>query len=308
VANYYEVLGVARGAPADEIKKAYRKLAMKYHPDRNQGDKSAEDQFKTISEAYAVLSDKDKRAQYDRFGDSAFHQQYSREDIFRGTDFGNVFNEFGFSGDINDLFGNLFGGGYQGGAGRYGGGGFRPGGFQPGPSKGQDVEYPLQIGFEEALNGSERRVHFRLTDGTERQLTVKVPPGAKSGTKLRISGRGAPGSSGAPAGDLFVTLEVADHPVYRRVGNDIEGPIKLKISEALLGCSAAVQTPDGEKRIKVPAGVKPGTRVRLKGLGFPIDGKKENRGNFYALVEYDIPTGLSEKQKELVTALEAEGL
>jgi DnaJ-class molecular chaperone len=297
VANYYEVLGVKKESSDDEIKKAYRKLALKYHPDRNQGDKAAEEKFKSISEAYAVLSDPEKRKKYDMFGDSNFHQQYSTEDIFRGTDFSKIFNEFGFSGDIGDLFGGMFGGGR--GRGRAGFGG----GFQGGPMRGQDLEYEVQIGFMEAYNGAERQVKFRLSDGSERDLRVRIPAGAGDGARLRVAGKGGSGQAGGPPGDLFIVIKTSPHPDFTRVGVDLETPIKLRISEALLGCTAEVQTPSGVKKLKVPAGVKPGTKIRLKALGFPHRGSSQ-RGDLMAVVEYLIPEKLSEQQRDVISSLQ----
>lgn len=308
MADYYEVLGVKRGANDNEIKTAYRKLALKYHPDRNPDDKEAEDKFKKISEAYAVLSDPQKRAQYDQFGDTKFHQRYSSEDIFRGTDFGSIFDEFGFGGGgMEDLFANIFGG-HAGGfrQGRRQQAGYGAAGFHPPPTQGQDVEYPLQVGFMDAYNGSKRQISFRLNDGTSRSLTVKIPAGVRDGTKLRVAGKGAPSPSGGPAGDLYVVVQVAPHPTYERVDDDILMPIHLRISEALLGCSKTVETPEGSKRIKVPSGVSPGTRIRLKGLGFPKGAS--GRGDLYAVVQFDIPKSFDKNQKKVIEALADAGL
>ena len=168
MSNYYDILGVNKSASESDIKKAYRKKAMEYHPDRNQNNPQAEEKFKQVNEAYAVLSDKQKKQQYDMFGDQKFHQQYSSDDIFRGTDFGSIFEEFGMGGNI---FGNIFGGGFQQG---------QRGGFGRGPQKGQDVEYPVTVGFMDAYNGTERRVQFSLNDGTKRDLTVRIPQGIQS--------------------------------------------------------------------------------------------------------------------------------
>jgi len=298
MADYYETLGVKKGASDDEIKKSYRKLAMKFHPDRNPGDKVAEDKFKVISEAYAVLSDTEKRKQYDMFGDQKFHQNFSQEDIFRGTDFRNIFTDAGFDG--GDIFSRIFGAGF-------GGGGGGRGGFGGPPPKGQDVEYPITVAFQEAFNGGERQVSFRLSDGSSRDLTIKIPAGIRDGGKLRVAGKGGGSPYGGPAGDLYIVVSVASHPQYTRQGDDIEGKINLKLSEALLGCSKEVVTLDGAKKIKVPAGVKPGTKIRLKNLGFHIPGK-HGRGDFYAVVEYDVPESLSTKQLELVNSLAETGL
>jgi len=300
LSNYYETLGVDKSASESEIKSAYRKLALKYHPDRNQGDAAAEEKFKQISEAYAVLSDSKKKAQYDQFGSSGFHQRYSQEDIFQGTDFNRIFSEFGFGGDFGDLFGNIFGGGFGG------MGGAQGARYQTRPIKGRDVEYPMTIGFMDAYNGAERQINIKLSDGSQRNLKVKIPAGSKSGSKLRIPERGAPSQSGGQPGDLYIKIEVADHPEFVRVGDDIETPLPLKISEALLGCSLEVETPVGVKSIKVPAGMQPGHKVRLKNLGFPKG--KQQCGDLFAVVTYDIPARLSGKQKEAIEKLSDVGL
>lgn len=296
MANYYDTLGVSKSSTDPEIKKAYRKLAMEYHPDRNQDNPQAEEKFKQVNEAYAVLSDKQKRQQYDMYGDQKFHQQYSSDDIFRGTDFGSIFEEFGMG---NGFFDSIFGGGggFQGGQGR--------GGFSRGPQKGQDVEYPITVGFMDAYKGTERRVQFSLSDGSKKDLTVKIPKGISSGAKLRVSGHGARSPMGGQPGDLFVIIEVSEHPDFKRDGQNIETPIKMKVSEAFLGCSIAVPTPDGDKKIKVPAGVKPGTKIRLKGLGFKT---AKTQGDLYAIVELEIPQSLSDEQKTAVASLQECGL
>lgn len=298
MADYYKTLGLEKGASTDAIKKAYRKLALQFHPDRNKGDKNAEDRFKEISEAYAVLSDDEKRKQYDQFGDSRFHQQYSQEDIFRGTDFGSIFQEFDIGG-MDGIFGRIFGGAGGGGFGAFG----RQGGGR-GHVKGQDVEYPLQIGFQEAFSGGERSLSFRLSDGTQRSLKVRVPPGAKDGGRLRVAGMGAPSPLGGPAGDLVVILQVAPHPQFSRSGDDIEAPVALKVSELLLGATRDVETLDGSKKVKIPAGVKPGTKVRLKGLGFPRTGQRNARGDFFVVVGLEVPKKLTQSQRSAAEALQ----
>jgi len=322
VADYYKVLGVDKSADVDAIKKSPRPSlpaalgkpnplsrtfvpGLKYHPDRNKGDKGAEDKFKEISEAYAVLSDEDKRKQYDNFGDSRFHQQYSQEDIFRNTDFGTIFQEFDLGG-LDSIFGRIFSGGSgvgfdfrQGGRGTGGGRG------HPGHAgKGQDVEYPMPITLLEAFHGGERQVSFRLEDGTERHLKVRVPRGAKDGGRLRVAGKGAPSPYGGPAGDLIVVLQMAGHPKLTLSGEDLEMHLPLRISEALLGATREVETLDGIKKVKIPAGVKPGTKVRLKGLGFPKAAGKDGRGDFYVVVDLDIPKKLTQTQKDAALALQ----
>lgn len=309
VADYYKVLGVERGAGVDDIKKSYRKLALKFHPDRNKGDKTAEDKFKEISEAYAVLSDEDKRREYDNFGDARFHQKYAREDIFRGADVGDF--DLGGSG-LNDIFSRIFGMAGAGGGGPQGYGGFE--GFGGGPgrggrfggnTKGQDVEYPLEVGFHEAFTGGERQISYRLEGGGgSHQLKVRIPKGAKEGGKLRVAGKGMPSPGGGPSGDLIVVLSIGKHPTFRRDGDDVEMSLALKVSEALLGASRDVETLDGNKKLKIPAGVKTGTKIRLKGLGFPILGQS-TRGDFYAVVELDIPSTLTDAQRQAVEGLQS---
>lgn len=294
MSDYYNTLGVKKGASDGDIKKAYRKKAMQYHPDRNPGDKEAEETFKKINEAYAVLSDPKKRKQYDMFGDSNFHQQYSQEDIFRGTDFGSIFEEFGFG---DSFFSQMFGGGAaHGGFGR-----------QQRVARGQDVEYPLTVSFEEAYEGGEKRVQFQLSGGTSRDITLKVPKGIQTNEKLRVSGRGAPSPNGGPPGDLYIIVTVADHPQYCRVGSDIETKLNLKLSEAILGTSKELKTLEGIKKLKIPAGVQPGTRIRLRGLGFPIL-RSQDKGDLYAVVVVDIPQTLSDEQKQLMHNLQESGL
>ena len=301
MADYYDVLGVTKTASQEEIKKAFRKLALKYHPDRNPDNKKAEDEFKRINEAYAVLSDKDKKKQYDMFGDQKFHQKYSSEEIFQDFDFQSIFQEFGLGG--SNFFSQVFGRGAPG-----GGGGRRQAGYGAMPDRGQDVEYPLEIGFMEALRGGERRLSFQLSDGTKRDLTVKIPPGMTDGSRLRVAGQGAPAPGQAKAGDLFVVIKLAPHPQFRRDGSDLEADLELKLSEALLGCSKDVTTPDGAKKIKIPAGVRPGTKIRLKGLGFPLEPGAKARGDMYAVVTLDVPDTLTAEQRSLAESLATAGL
>ncbi|MBP6218464.1 MAG: DnaJ domain-containing protein [Oligoflexales bacterium] len=299
--DYYETLGVSKTASLDEIKKSYRKLAMKYHPDRNAGDKKAEEQFKSISEAYAVLSDPEKKRQYDTVGASNFHQRYSSDDIFRGTDFNSIFHEFGMGGGGSEnIFSRIFGFGGPG------GGAWGEGPQQRRASRGQDVEYTLELGFEEAYKGGERQVSLSLPGGEKREFRVKVPGGIREGGRLRVSGKGTSGRGGE-AGDLFLNVKIAPHPDYARNGDDIEIRLPLKISQALLGDSCEIKTVQGPKKIRVPAGVKAGTKIRLKGLGFPIMGSGSS-GDFYAVVDLDVPSSLSPEQKNLAEQLRAQGL
>jgi len=299
VAEYYDILGVPKSASIDEIKKSYRKLALKYHPDRNPGDSKAEEQFKKISEAYAVLSDPEKRRQYDTFGSQNFHQRYSTDDIFRGTDFQSIFRDFNFGG-FDHIFGRMFTGGGGGGA------GFQQAGRAP--LRGQDVEYSVEVGFDEAYHGGERQLSFQLPGGVSRELKLRIPAGVKDGGRLRVAGKGAPSPQGGPNGDLFVVIKTAPHPQFKRVGQDIEVTLPLKVSETLLGATAQVPTPEGERKIKIPAGVRPGTKMRLKGLGFPSPQKGSTKGDLYAVVDIAVPRELTDAQKELAMRLKEAGL
>lgn len=326
MADYYKALGIEKSASDDDIKKAYRKLALKHHPDRNPGNKGAEEKFKEISEAYAVLSDPQKRKQYDMVGDARFHQTYSSEDIFRGTDFSQIFRDFNMAGG-EDIFSRIFGGAFAGaGAGRgrsrgfsagFGGGPFPGGGFDPfggaagmggGSPAGQDVEYPLQISFLDSWRGCERQVSFRLSDGTSRDFRMKVPAGVKDGSKLRVPGKGMASPYGGPAGDVMVVIQVAADAKFERVADDIHVKVRIKPSDAFLGGSTSVETPEGTKTVKVPAAVQPGTKLRLKDLGFPHAGKKGSRGDLYAVLEIDVPKSLTEEQEKAIRQLRDMGL
>jgi len=291
--DYYQVLGIKKGASADEIKKAYRKLAVKYHPDKNPGDKEAEERFKEINEAYAVLSDPQKKSQYDQFGSSGFHQRYSQEDIFRGFDVGDIFKDMGYG--TEDIFSRIFGGGFQGG-GRY----------RARKQRGEDYSMDLHIGFREAAKGGERRVSF-LRDGVKEELSVKIPAGIDNDAKLRIQGKGAQGHNGGPPGDLYLTVKVENDPVFMREGNDMVVEQTIRFSEAALGSSLEVPTLEGSKRIRVPAGIQPGTKIRLKGFGFPHMGKT-TRGDLFVRVNVKVPEQLSPAQRKLLEELAESGI
>ena len=308
--DYYKILGVNKDVSDDKLKKAYRKLAMKYHPDHNKGDKRAEERFKEVNEAYAVLSDKDKRQQYDMFGAEGFHQRFSQEDIFRNFDFGQVFREFGFGSE--DVFGRVFGG--MGGGRRpfgRGGGRFYSGGpfGRPGqqPQKGGDLVMDLQVTLKEAVFGDSKVASFNRGGGVER-VTVKIPPGISTGKKLRITGKGQNGVWGGPPGDLLIKILVTPHPEFDRKGDDLFIGREINLTEAVLGTRIEVPTLEGKTlSLNVPAGTQSHTQMRLKGHGGPRL-KKSGRGDLYVKVIVRLPKSLTPEQEELFNRLADQGM
>ncbi|MDA8428708.1 MAG: DnaJ domain-containing protein [Geobacteraceae bacterium] len=298
--DYYKTLGVDKKATPDDIKKAFRKLAVKYHPDRNPGDKAAEDKFKELNEAYAVLSDPKKKEEYDTYGSSGFHKQYSQEDIFRGFDFGNAYKDMGAGGG-EDIFSRLFGGSFGGGRGQGGRGGFRAG-----PQKGGDLEMEIDVSFRDAVLGAEKGVAFRR-NGKREELKVKIPAGVDNGSKIRITGKGGQGESGGPDGDLYLIIRVLPDPVFSRDNGDLLVERPIPFSAACLGTSLDVPTLEGDKRIKVPAGIQPGTKIRLKGFGVKTLGSNA-KGDLYVKIALHVPEALNAEQKKLVEELADKGM
>jgi curved DNA-binding protein len=304
--DYYKTLEVPRTASQEEIKKAYRKLAMKYHPDRNKGDKTAEAHFKEINEAYAVLSNSEKRKQYDTFGADHFGRQYTQEDIFRDFDFSSIFGEFGFGGGAQNIFSQMFGGRTY--ASRAGRSSVGFDGYGPGPraAKGQDLVYELSVTLEETAAATSKIITYH--DGDSQQtISVKIPPGISTGKKLRIPGKGRPGLNRGPRGDLFVQIKVLDHPVYRREGDDLVMIREIRFTEALSGTEIEVPTIDLKTlRLKIPPGCQVNFRLRLKGYGMPAMAGS-GRGDLYVQVTVAVPQKLSKKQKALLKQMEEAG-
>ena len=308
--DYYKTLGVSKSASGEEVKKAYRKLAMKYHPDQNKGDKQAEERFKEVNEAYAVLSDKGKRQQYDMYGAEGFHQRFSQEDIFRNFDFGQVFKEFGFGSE--DLLGRIFGGtsGARRPFGR-GGGGFHSGGpfgrMAQQPQKGADLIMDLQVTLKEAVFGASKTASFNRGSGVER-LTVRIPPGVSTGKKLSVAGKGQEGSWGGPRGNLLIKILVAPHPVFERKGNNLIISREVNLTQAVLGTQIEVPTLDDKTlNLKVPPGTQSHTQMRIKGHGVPRF-KKSGRGDLYVKIIVRLPKSLTPEQEELFKQLADQGM
>lgn len=314
--DYYDILGVSRNASQDEIKKAYRKLARKYHPDHSEGNKENEERFKEISEAYAVLSDEEKRKQYDTYGSEDFQQRYSQEDIFRGSNIDEILREFGFGGGS---FFTSFGGRGRKSAGMggarfsfdpesmfgFGGGGRQQ---QAAQMKGSDVETELPVTLQEIASGATKTISLQSPDGRAEQLTVKIPKGLITGKKLRFSGRGQPSPYGGPAGDLYIRSKVVDDPVFRHKDYDLYIDREIKLTEAILGTRITVPTLEGgELSLNVPPGTQHKRKMRLAGRGIPHM-KGGGAGDLYVVINVRMPKGLSDKQRQLVEQLAETGL
>ncbi|MDY0391432.1 DnaJ C-terminal domain-containing protein [Desulfobulbus oligotrophicus] len=314
--EYYQILGVDKNATADEIKKAYRKLALKYHPDKNPGNKEAEEQFKKISEAYAVLSDQEKRQQYDTFGSAGFRQRYSQEDIFRNFDLNDILRQFGFGGGFRSGGGTTFHtSGFRGGGspfenifGQTGMRGDSGGSYRPQPIQGSDLTYEMTVSLEDVLHGTEKTISLRRGDQTEK-VAVKVPKGIEDGKRLRLSGKGAASSGGGPAGDLYLKMHVAPHPVFQRQKDDLVVEHRIPFSEACLGTSVDITSLDGKKfNVKVPAGIQQEAMLRIKGHGLPAGPIGGQRGDLLVKIAIRIPKTLTPEQEEAVRALSTVGL
>lgn len=280
--DYYTVLGVGRSASEAEIKKAYRSLARKYHPDINPGDKEAERKFKEINEAYEVLSDPQKKAQYDQFGRVGGPG-------FGGAGTGNV--------DFSDIFETFFGGGAGAGGRRQPGGmGYR--------ADGQDVEQTAEITLEESFNGATRAFNFHSPNGQPRRIEVKIPAGADTGTRVRVAGEGGPGIGGGRRGDLFVVIKMLPHPHYERTGDDLTYRAPIDIYTLLLGGETRVPLLNGGTvRLTIPAGTANGKKFRVSGQGMPRLRAPSSRGDLYVVADAQLPATLSDRERSLFEEL-----
>ncbi len=295
--DYYEILGVTKDASDDDIKKAYRALARKYHPDLHPGDKQMEAKFKEINEAYHVLSDAKKRADYDMTGRVTFEPGMGGPWPPGGGGGGGGFDigdmGFGRMGGFEDLFGEVFGARGAGG----------PRGARRGPRRGQDLEYTMPLDFLKAVKGAEVKITVTRKSGAPEKITIKIPPGVHDGSKVRVAGKGHEGSGGGPPGDLYIVTRVKPHPYFKRVGADIYLNVPITIKEALLGGEIKVPTIDAVTKIKIPPGTQGGQKLRIRGKGVsPAHGR--GRGDLYVVVNISVPKKVNKKSAELIEELD----
>lgn len=294
--DYYKVLGVAKNATDDEIKKAYRKLAVKYHPDKNQGDKEAEAKFKEVAEAYEVLKDPDKRKKYDEMGANwKYYQQYGASGG-GASQYGSGGSGFRFEGDLNDLFGDA-GGFSDFFKSFFGGGGQRSASHA---TKGQDYRAEANITLEEAFHGTSRLIELN-----GQKLRIRIKPGIQSGQLLRIKGKGAPGFQGGPAGDLLINVQIDRHPIYKREENDLYKDVKVDLYTAVLGGKIDVETLKGKVKVNVPKGTGNGKLLRIKNMGMPHYDRPAQFGHLYIRIEVEIPKNLSSEEIALFKKLQS---
>ncbi len=291
--DYYSTLGVRRTASGKEIKQAYRRLARRYHPDVNPGDARAEQKFKDISEAYAVLGNPENRRKYDRFGERAFASRFdpssARGQASRGFQGGN-FKEFfsgrgNFADGFSSLFDELFG--------------RAPGRSNPTPQRGADIEQTVDLSFEDAMRGTTREVRVSRRDGSVEWLRVKIPPGVDTHSRVRLAGKGEAGAAGATAGDLYIVTRVQSHAYFVRQGDDILCELPVTLAEALLGAKIAVPTLDGTTTMTLPGGTQTGRTFRLRGKGVPRL-KGGGRGDQYVTVRVVLPQTLDAHSRRLI--------
>ncbi|MEA2609302.1 MAG: curved DNA-binding protein [Chloroflexota bacterium] len=317
--DYYAVLGVPKTATVKEIRTAYRKLARQHHPDVNPGNKTAEDRFKQVNEAYEVLSDPEKRKKYDEVGEHwREYEQYQRARESGGAaqpfDWGapsgqgpggaryeyrtvndeDLRDMFGDESPFSDFFESMFG---QAGAAQKG----RPVGRTPraGARPGVDLEQPVEVSLADAYRGTRLQLEIRSQDGKTRRLEVKIPPGVRTGSRVRIGGQGGPGGGGGAAGDLFLVITVRPDPRFDRRGDDLDVEVKAPLETFLLGGEAHVPTPDGRTlALKIPPGTQDGRAFRLRAQGMPHLGGK-GRGDLHARLHVRLPVRLTRRQQEL---------
>ncbi len=312
--DYYDILGVDKSADEKEIKSAFRRLARQHHPDVNPGDPAAEERFKEINEAYEVLSDPEKRRKYDQLGSewSRWQQSGRQPGDFDwsqwqtgapGPGGQRVHVRYGSPEDLEDMFGggspfsDFFSQIFGGMRGQPQSGSFD---YQVRPQRGQDYEQEVEIGLREAYQGAKRVLQ---KDG--RRLEVKIPAGAKTGTRVRLSGEGGSGAAGGQAGDLYLRIKVAPDPQFEREGDDLRVTVPVDLYTAVLGGQAQVPTLTGPVRLTIPAGTQNGQVFRLRGKGMPRLKQPQQHGDLYAQVEVRLPTELTPRQRELFEELQS---
>lgn len=293
--DYYKILGVEKNASEEDIKKAFRKLAHTYHPDKAGGNEA---KFKEVSEAYAVLSDKKKRAQYDTFGQAGaggFQGAYGGAG-FNPQDFGFDFSGFGNAGfdagDLGDILSSIFGGRRV--------------------RRGRDIAVDIELSFQESVFGAERKVVINSKFVKQKEVSITIPPGIDDGQMIRLNGQGEILEGGVP-GDLYVKVHVRKHPYLRKEGYNLLMDLEVKLSEALLGSEHAIHTLDGEVTLKIPAGTRHGTILRVKSKGVPYTAiepgsTSKARGDLYIRIQIQIPDKLSKETKKLIEELKKLGL
>ena len=296
--DFYQTLGISRTASDKDIKQAYRKLARKYHPDVNPGNKSAEEKFKEINNAYEVLSDPEKRKKYDQFGDKwqyadqfagAQGNPFGGASGFRNAGGNNSSYQYVDMSDMGDL-GELLKGFT---------GGFGGRGRTSRPRQGRDIDTSTDITLEEAYNGTTRLIQ----DTSGHRIEVKIPAGVKNGQRIKVAGKGEPGLASGPSGDLYLAVSILEHPVFHLTGNDIHVEIPVPLADAILGGEASVPTPKGKNlTLKIPAETQNGKVFRLAGQGMPEVGN-DTRGDLFAKVKVILPENLSDYEKELFKQL-----
>jgi molecular chaperone DnaJ len=296
--DFYTILGVTKSSSAEEIKKAYRKLAMLHHPDKNLGNKKAEEKFKEISEAYDILSDPTKKKNYDQFG-SADGNPFSQQSSSGFNPFGQASHQ---QPDFNDIFGDLFGGAQEG---PFGSSGFgRQRARSRPPARGSDLRYTLTITYEDVYAGAEKVIFFARQKGQKEdnaKLSVTVPAGVKEGQRLKLAGEGDH-PQGAQPGDLYVILSIQNHLLFKREENDLLLDVPIKYTDILLGTEIEIPTLSGKSQIKIAAGTASGQILRLKGKGFPRIGQ-QGFGDMLVKVIVDIPSTINSEQKQMLQSL-----